>query len=316
MRVISGTSHGVQISGLLPEEFRRYLTMRETVGTDLPTLALSYAEATSPPPVRDELWARVYPAPEGSSRLALSGIRDDLALSIHCRGSGVFSLRRGSVAISWTPGGSGAEHYFFHQALPLWLELRGVPVLHASAVARDGCAIALLGPSGGGKSTLCAAMIRLGWQFLGDDSLALHGGKDGAWFSYPAPPLLRLWPGAAEVLGEHDAADASAEDKRSLPVPAGARTRLAAIYLLERRADASAVQVLDQGRASALAKLLAHSLCASPGQALGLATERLRTLGAVAAGVPVRRLIYPDGPAALPDIEAALQRGIAACEPR
>ena len=59
-----------------------------------------------------------------------------------------------------------------------WRRLGWVP-LHAAAVARDDCGAILCAPSGGGKTTLAAALLRRGWRTLGDDKLLLRliGGR-------------------------------------------------------------------------------------------------------------------------------------------
>jgi hypothetical protein len=65
--------------------------------------------------------------------------------------------------------------------LPL-LELakrRGRYGLHAAALAVDGNGILLAGGSGSGKSTLATALIRGGWDFLGDDLVFLCPDDDG-----------------------------------------------------------------------------------------------------------------------------------------
>ena len=52
--------------------------------------------------------------------------------------------------------------------------------LHAAAVVRfDTCAL-ICAESGGGKTSLTAALVREGWQTLGDDKLLLRIGADGA----------------------------------------------------------------------------------------------------------------------------------------
>src|SRR5687767_3128446 len=53
------------------------------------------------------------------------------------------------------------------------LSTRGTPMLHGAAVAFDGRAIAILGDSGQGKSTLAAALLRSGAQLLSEDLLVL-----------------------------------------------------------------------------------------------------------------------------------------------
>ena len=59
-----------------------------------------------------------------------------------------------------------------------WRRLGWVP-LHAAAVVRDGCCAILCAASGGGKSTLTAAMLHRGWHSVGDDKLLLKLGRGG-----------------------------------------------------------------------------------------------------------------------------------------
>jgi hypothetical protein len=57
-----------------------------------------------------------------------------------------------------------------------WRELGWVPV-HAGTIVRDGICALLCAESGGGKTSLTAAMVRRGWRTLGDDKLLLRVGK-------------------------------------------------------------------------------------------------------------------------------------------
>jgi serine kinase of HPr protein (carbohydrate metabolism regulator) len=43
------------------------------------------------------------------------------------------------------------------------------PTIHATAVARDGAAILLVGPPGSGKSDLALRLLDRGWQLVADD---------------------------------------------------------------------------------------------------------------------------------------------------
>ncbi len=54
-----------------------------------------------------------------------------------------------------------------------WRREGFVPV-HAGAVAKNDRCVVLCAPSGGGKSTLTAALLRNGWRALGDDKLLLR----------------------------------------------------------------------------------------------------------------------------------------------
>jgi hypothetical protein len=54
-----------------------------------------------------------------------------------------------------------------------WRSAGWVPV-HAAAIIRNGICAVMCAESGGGKTSLTAAMIRKGWQTLGDDKLLLR----------------------------------------------------------------------------------------------------------------------------------------------
>lgn len=73
---------------------------------------------------------------------------------------------------------------------PFALAQRGVILLHAACVAREGLALAMMAPGGTGKSTLAGALQRRGWQSVADD--ALYCGLDGH-VDVRAEPLLRAW---------------------------------------------------------------------------------------------------------------------------
>jgi hypothetical protein len=83
--------------------------------------------------------------------------------------------------------------------LGLVLQLRQFVALHASVVARQGQALAILGASGTGKSTLAAELHRQGCPIVSDDIGALQL-KDGLWWAQPGYPRLRLWPATAQAL--------------------------------------------------------------------------------------------------------------------
>ncbi len=95
--------------------------------------------------------------------------------------------------------------YLLGPILAFVLRLRGVACLHASAVAIGNTAIALVGPSGSGKSSTAAAFARLGHSVLTDDVLALadHGDRFDV---QPAYPRIRLWPeSVGSLFGSVDA---------------------------------------------------------------------------------------------------------------
>ena len=68
--------------------------------------------------------------------------------------------------------------------------------LHASAVARDGRAVLIIGPSGSGKSDLSLRLIDRGFTLVSDDQTIVR--KDGNRLVASAPPTIA---GKLEIRG-------------------------------------------------------------------------------------------------------------------
>jgi len=113
-----------------------------------------------------------------------------------------------------------AVTYLSGPVLAFVLRLRGIISLHASAVAVEGRAIALVGSPGAGKSTLSAAFAKSGYAVLSDDVVALI--ENGACFrAQPGYPRVNLWPDEVRALfGSEDALPRITPtwDKRFLPL--------------------------------------------------------------------------------------------------
>lgn len=62
--------------------------------------------------------------------------------------------------------------------------------LHSAAVARDGTVVVLPARSGGGKSSLAAALVRAGWTYLTDEQVAIDPATSRV-LPYPRPITLR-----------------------------------------------------------------------------------------------------------------------------
>ena len=107
------------------------------------------------------------------------------------------------VTIHAVPGVSPhtVEHLYLNQALPLALSLQNKLVLHGSAVEIENLAVAFLGASGRGKSTLAASFSANGFRFLSDDGLLID--KEGNNFIIrPGHPSLRLRDDSREVIAK------------------------------------------------------------------------------------------------------------------
>jgi hypothetical protein len=89
------------------------------------------------------------------------------------------------------------RHLLIDQVVPHLLAADSGLVLHASAVATAEGALAFVGPSGTGKSSLAAALVTRGATLLADDFLLLRETDEG-YEATAAYPSLRLWEDAAE----------------------------------------------------------------------------------------------------------------------
>ena len=212
---------------------------------------------------------------------------------------------QGSEVWATTPPGQTVEDtatYFLGPIMGLVSRLHGLTCLHASAVACDGQAIALVGTSGAGKSTTAAAFAKLGYPVLTDDVLSLTDCGDH-FMVRPAYPRIRLWPkSVAGLFGSVNALPLITPgwDKRflGLNTPGYLFQRdslpLAAVYILGQRTEGTVRPSVKAVRpAQALMTLLADSYAADYVHKPMRAKE-FEVLSRLVRGVPLRHASAPD----------------------
>lgn len=91
-------------------------------------------------------------------------------------------------------------HLFANHIIPLVLAQWGLQVLHASTVWTPFGAVAFVGRSRAGKSTLAASLGQDKYPVLGDDYLRVEKHGDQL-LAIPAQPCLRLYPDSINALG-------------------------------------------------------------------------------------------------------------------
>jgi hypothetical protein len=184
--------------------------------------------------------------------------------------------------------------------------LRGVEMLHASAVLASTGVTAVAAFSGGGKTSLAHELMRRGADLFTDDILAIDSsGRELR--AHPGPALMNLphRNGACDAIG-HVLARFPGEDWVTLPQPAREPNRIAAVCLLRRR----------QGAPLALSRLAPTVLDLLPftlgfAHLRGRLRNRFTLFARLAAEVPVYELSAPIDapPASVADLVEPLLSG-------
>lgn len=234
-----------------------------------------------------------------------------------------FTLSEDATQIECRPGPRTSpetiRHLFLDQVLPQALGHQGTLVLHAGAVADGDEAIAFIGETGWGKSTLTACFCRVGWSLLADDCLPLREESDSflAGTSYPG---VRLRPDALRMLfGAGAAGSPVADDTDKKRVDAGSmmlgvcsrRVPLKAVYLLDPppRDAEEGTRITSVEAHEGLLIFLKYLFRLDPTDRGRLKAEFER-LSRLTDQVPVRRLAFRRDLASLPAIVTAIRRDL------
>jgi hypothetical protein len=154
---------------------------------------------------------------------------------------------------------------YLNQVIPLLLSHQGKLVFHASAIEIDGLAIAFVGVSGRGKSTLAASFSRNQYRFLTDDSLILERTNNN-YQVVPSHPSIRLWDDSqVAVLGPKAQSESPVDYTSKLRFSSNrqmafceTQCQLHRIYFLGD-ASASEIQFAMLSHQEAMIELIKHS---------------------------------------------------------
>ncbi len=225
------------------------------------------------------------------------------------------------------------EIYLLGHVFSYYLELWGLPAIHAAAVAAGGQAVLFAADRSAGKSSVVASMLQSGFALLTDDIAALEPGNAAVSCrrAFPqvklTPEQARLFAGATGGYGlVHPAFNKLSVPAGALGTFAPAALPVAAIYLLERRtpgteppgaggAAETGIELQPLSPGEALVQLVRTSFLAEILDGAGRLADfaggdmrvgRFHRLAQIAQTVPVKRLRYPSGYELLPQVHAAV----------
>jgi hypothetical protein len=136
----------------------------------------------------------VWVLPDGAPWVQLFRVQSGYLLRFP--GLADFTISVAGLAVSCCPLPDVDEqtirHLHLNHVLPLVLSRTGNLVFHGSAIEAGEWAIAFMGESGRGKSTLAASFAVNGHRVLADDGIVIQE-RERAFEVLPSPPSIRLW---------------------------------------------------------------------------------------------------------------------------
>lgn len=248
-----------------------------------------------------------------------------LDFKIEARGTQITANWTRNLATTWDRSAiAEVTSLLLGQVSGYTLRLRGTLCLHGCVIKVGDYAVAFIGESGAGKSTMAAAMANKGHAILADDIAAFQEQED-YFLVQPGYPSVRLWPKSVNAVygsevglnkifsnSEKRFLELDQEDKESpgkfydQPLP------IAAIYVLgARKPELSAPSIEVIPPVMATMNLMTHR---SVGH-LKLDREReaqeFAGFGRIAATVPVRKIVRSEDLTALPQICELIEQDVA-----
>jgi hypothetical protein len=257
-------------------------------------------------------WCERVRCPDGSDYLRFPALFEFI-VSPDGRSVACLVLERATV--------ESFQAYLLGHVLSYALVKQGYEPLHATAVAIEGAAVAFLGASGQGKSTLAAAFLQAGHRILTDDLLLVRD-VGGVLCGWPGPPRIKLFPHVAErFLPKQISAKPMNPDTTKLMIPLERHQRLEgpvpiqSFCVLEDCEQDAGIRLSSLSGTESVIQLLASTF-----NTRVVTSERLRRQFLVTrewlTRTPVWRLQYPRAMADIDLVrEAILSRALSSERP-
>jgi hypothetical protein len=250
---------------------------------------------------------------------ALSGFQTHVApgqIWIRHSEVGTFLARDGrEIVVDPVPGVEERviRSYVVKAALAAVLLQQGKLILHASAAAIRGVAVAFVAESGMGKSTTSAALHTRGHAVLADDLVGVDVCGANTPMALPGFPQVLLLPESATAIGRDPSTlprSSPRSDKYTLDAPQGFPLEPLPLVRVYALADADRITVEPLSGQEAVATLIAHTFgLFAFGQ--GAQPAHFLLCAELAKRVPVRRLARARRLAALDELARVVEDDLA-----
>jgi hypothetical protein len=291
------------------------------------------------------IWTLLDEGERYTSKIQLFKQDTSFELQVECEGQGSFIFDESHLTVNWQSDGTGFEHYLQSLGMAVWLELKGIPCIHANAITLNGDAFLVIAPSRTGKSTLTTHLLTHGFKLMTDDMAAIHPKIDGSYTIYPSWAKVRLWPDMANQLvgTQVDSKDIVEQDTKP-QVGAKSRKRvhkkfakheidlgknnqqwwansaanLKGIYYLDRLEtggpcdNSENCEISEVGPSKGLVVLLQNSMLANAYRSMGVEQQRLTAMAKLLNGIPIYKIEYASGIDKLPAISENIKAHMSA----
>jgi hypothetical protein len=267
--------------------------------------------------LEDELWTdRV----SGWTVYKISNLTDQYCVAFWGNATAYVSMSSKEIhicPISPEISSETLQHLVLDQVLPRVMAHEGHLVIHASAIAKNGSAIVIIGPSGYGKSTMAGSFLEADWSLMGDDAFVILQVGD-CFMGKAVYQSLRLNPDSVDEIFQ-------VRPELSQVSPYTSKQRVAFQRDMERAIPQIAVSALfflapDQSNnhislrpmrvAESCMGIISNSFSLDPTDT-GLAANKLAAASAAAEAIPAFELFFPREYSKLPDVHAAIQDQLA-----
>lgn len=210
-----------------------------------------------------------------------------------------------------TLGQEALRRLLIDQLVPRIFAAQGALVLHAGSISVNGKAIALMGETGAGKSTLTASFHLKGFTLINDDAVVVST-INSEFFVSASHPSLRLLPDSlAKLFTDLPKSKPLSQftTKRHIVIGDDKRHEqpdfpLAALFFIGKESSQK-ISLRQLKPAEAVMAVIASSFALNPTEP-NFAIANLGRASALAAHVPAYELNYPRSYEALPEVHHAI----------